>query len=76
MKDQRLRDSLEILYGIREELSSKVEDSVREQLDISISKLENAAGDKADVDIKDLLDTIGFALRLVASIKAIAEIIK
>ena len=76
MKEQLLKDSLETLYGLREELNNKVDDSARVQLDEAIYLLQKATRDKTQISSTFVLEKIGLILELIVTIKALTELVK
>lgn len=74
---QVIEDPIKLLHAVRMEIQSDVEDSVVEQLDMAIQKLEIEISQKSGkISDKDKLVFLGHIIGLIPEIPALIEFIK
>jgi len=76
MSTNLLKEVLEVLYVLREEFHSKVDDSVARRLDKIIEDVQCAISENSKLSSKDLLEKIGNLLELFSSIKTLIDLLK
>lgn len=76
MSTNLFKEVLEVLYLLREEFHSKVDDSVARRLDNIIEDVQNAISENSKMSSKDVLEKIGNLLELLSSIKSIIDLLK
>lgn len=78
MDKRLLRNSLDVLYGLREELHGKADSSVNEQLDEVINCLDAALHDgiAQEISSSDVLKILGSVVELISSIVALSKLLK